>query len=119
MAAATRSRDTEMRFDAPSIWIRPGVSATPDRNSNGSIFSSCGYRVGYRCFRFLAPETAHAQEYPWCVSREGFLECAYTTHEQCQWSTSGVGGCDLNPRLLFSNTPGHPDATSKRRPKTY
>ena len=67
----------------------------------------------------LPPETAHAQEYPWCVSREGFLECAYTTHEQCQWSASGVGGCDLNPRLLFSNTPGHPDAKSKSRPKTY
>jgi hypothetical protein len=52
----------------------------------------------------LSPETAHAQEYPWCVSREGYLYCFYKTQEQCQW-TAGIGGCALNPRLLFPNKP--------------
>jgi Protein of unknown function (DUF3551) len=65
----------------------------------------------------LFPEAAHAQEYPWCVSRESYLDCAYTTHEQCQWTASGIGGCAVNPRLLFPNTPGHPEAKSKNRPK--
>jgi hypothetical protein len=27
----------------------------------------------------LSPETVHAQEYPWCVSREGYLYCFYKT----------------------------------------
>jgi hypothetical protein len=65
----------------------------------------------------LSPETVHAQEYPWCVSRESYLDCAYTTQEQCQWTASGIGGCALNPRLLFPNTPGHPEAKSKNRPR--
>ena len=65
----------------------------------------------------LSPETAHAQEYPWCVSRESYLDCAYTTHEQCQWTASGIGGCALNPRLLFPNTPGHPEAKSRNQPR--
>jgi hypothetical protein len=45
----------------------------------------------------LSPETVHAQEYPWCVSREG--------QEQCQWTASGIGGCASNPRLLFPTKP--------------
>jgi uncharacterized protein DUF3551 len=65
----------------------------------------------------LPPETAHAQEYPWCVSRESYLDCAYTTHEQCQWTASGIGGCALNPRLLFPNTSRHPEATFKNQPR--
>jgi hypothetical protein len=65
----------------------------------------------------LSPEAAYAQEYPWCVSRESYLDCAYTTHEQCQWTASGIGGCALNPRLLFPNTPGHPEAKPKNRPR--
>jgi hypothetical protein len=52
----------------------------------------------------LSAGTAHAQEYPWCVSREGYLYCFYKTQEQCQW-TAGIGGCALNPRLLFPNKP--------------
>jgi hypothetical protein len=54
---------------------------------------------------FLSPVTVHAQEYPWCVSREGNLYCFYKTQEQCQWTASGIGGCALNPRLLFPITP--------------
>src|ERR1700676_820072 len=53
----------------------------------------------------LSTATVHAQEYPWCVSREGYLYCFYKTQEQCQWTASGIGGCALNPRLLFPNKP--------------
>jgi hypothetical protein len=62
----------------------------------------------------LVPATAHTQEYPWCVSREGYLDCAYTTHEQCRQTASGIGGCELNPRLLFPSTLRVPDARSNR-----
>jgi len=51
----------------------------------------------------LSPKPVHAQEYPWCVSRESYLYCFYKTQEQCQWTASGIGGCALNPRLLFPN----------------
>ena len=44
--------------------------------------------------------TAHAQEYPWCVSRESYLYCFYKTQQQCQWTASGIGGCALNPRII-------------------
>jgi hypothetical protein len=53
----------------------------------------------------LSPKPVHAQEYPWCVSREGYLYCFYKTQEQCQWTASGIGGCALNPRLLFPEKP--------------
>jgi Protein of unknown function (DUF3551) len=53
----------------------------------------------------FSPRTAYAQEYPWCLSREGYLYCFYQTQEQCQWTASGIGGCALNPRLLFPIKP--------------
>jgi hypothetical protein len=53
----------------------------------------------------LCPKPVHAQEYPWCVSREGYLSCFYKTQEQCQWTAAGIGGCALNPRLLFPEKP--------------
>jgi hypothetical protein len=56
----------------------------------------------------LSPEPVQAQEYPWCVSRESYLYCFYKTQEQCQW-TAGIGGCALNPRLLFPNKPRDSD----------
>jgi hypothetical protein len=49
----------------------------------------------------LSPRPVYAQEYPWCVSREGYLYCFYKTQEQCQWTASGIGGCALNPRCFF------------------
>jgi Protein of unknown function (DUF3551) len=52
-----------------------------------------------------AYKSAYAQEYPWCLSRESYLYCFYQTQEQCQWTASGIGGCALNPRLLFPNKP--------------
>jgi Protein of unknown function (DUF3551) len=57
----------------------------------------------------LSPATVQAQEYPWCLSREGYLYCFYKTQEQCQWTASGIGGCALNPRLLFPNKPRDSD----------
>ena len=47
----------------------------------------------------------HAQEYPWCVSREGSLYCFYKTEQQCKWTASGMSGCEKNPRLLFPEKP--------------
>jgi hypothetical protein len=67
----------------------------------------------------LSPETAHAQEYPWCVSRESYLYCFYKTQEQCQWTASGIGGCALNPRLLFPNKPRDSGPKAISRSKTY
>lgn len=67
----------------------------------------------------LLPETAHAQEYPWCVSRESYLYCFYETQEQCQWTASGIGGCALNPRLLFPNKPRDSRPKAISRSKTY
>jgi hypothetical protein len=60
----------------------------------------------------VSPETADAQEYPWCVSRESYLYCFYQTLQQCQWTASGVGGCAPNPRLLFPSKPRDSNATS-------
>jgi hypothetical protein len=59
----------------------------------------------------LIPEPLQAQEYPWCLSREGYLYCFYKTREQCQWTASGIGGCALNPRLLFPNKPRDSNAS--------
>ena len=67
----------------------------------------------------LSPETARAQEYPWCVSRESYLYCFYKTQEQCQWTASGIGGCALSPRLLFPNKPRDSNARATSRSKTY
>ena len=63
----------------------------------------------------LSPGAASAREFPWCMSREGSLDCAYTTHQQCQSTASGIGGCELNPRLLFPNNPGRPEAKSNNQ----
>jgi hypothetical protein len=65
----------------------------------------------------VSPNTAQAQEYPWCVSRESYLYCFYKTQEQCQWTASGIGGCALNPRLLFPNKPRDSSASATSRPK--
>jgi hypothetical protein len=61
--------------------------------------------VAFGLVASLSPKPVHAQEYPWCVSRESYLYCFYKTQEQCQWTATGIGGCALNPRLLFPNNP--------------
>jgi hypothetical protein len=42
----------------------------------------------------------------------------YKTQEQCQWIASGIGGCALNPRLLFPNKPRDSNARATSRSKT-
>jgi hypothetical protein len=105
---ATRSRFGSMRErkhepELHSVQKHEVASATPDRNSNGKIFALAAAALGMAAS--LSAGTAHAQKYPCCVSREGYLYCFYKTQEQCQW-TSGIGGCAVNPRLLFPNKPG-------------
>ena len=73
------------------------------RTARRSLLAAVALVVGISAS--LSPGTAHAQEYPWCVSRESYLYCFYKTQEQCQWTASGIGGCALNPRLLFLNAP--------------
>jgi hypothetical protein len=67
--------------------------------------------VAFGIVASASPEPVHAQEYPWCLSREGYLYCFYKTQEQCQWTASGIGGCALNPRLLFPIKPRDSDAS--------
>jgi hypothetical protein len=43
----------------------------------------------------LSPATVHAQEYPWCLSREGYLYCFYETQEQM--SVDSIGHRRLRP----------------------
>ena len=74
--------------------------------------------LGMAASASLSPGTAHAQEYPWCVSRESYLYCFYKTQEQCQWTASGIGGCAPNPRLLFPNKPRDSRPTAISRSKT-
>jgi Protein of unknown function (DUF3551) len=67
--------------------------------------SAYAYKSAYAHKSAYAYESAYAREYPWCLSRESYLYCFYKTQEQCQWTASGIGGCALNPRLLFPNKP--------------
>jgi Protein of unknown function (DUF3551) len=53
----------------------------------------------------ITSATAQGRDYPWCLSREGYLSCFYATQQQCQWAASGIGGCAQNPRLLFPSKP--------------
>ena len=85
----------------------------------GRLSSLAAVAVVTAVLACLSPNTAGAQEYPWCVSRESYLYCFYKTQEQCQWTASGIGGCALNPRLLFANKPRDSGATSASRSKTY
>jgi len=64
----------------------------------------------------LAPSPAAATEmadYPWCLSREGYLDCLYWTLPQCQATASGIGGCAPNPRVLFPPQPQERPIRSK------
>ena len=66
-----------------------------------SLLAAVG--VGMAASTSLSAGTAHAQEYPWCVSRESYLYCFYKTQQQCQWTASGIGGC-RSIRICFSRT---------------
>src|SRR2546429_9178337 len=64
----------------------------------------------------LLPETVHAQEYPWCLSREGYLYCSYKTQQQCQWTASGIGGCAPNSPVLFQGARSPREQRRSRQP---
>jgi Protein of unknown function (DUF3551) len=57
----------------------------------------------------LSPESVHAREYPWCVSRESYLYCFYKTQEQCQWTASGI--------LCFEPSFAFPEQAARFKPK--
>lgn len=102
-------REKKHAVEAYPIQKRKIASAIPARNSSGRAFTACGCAMGIAAS--LMPATVHAQEYPWCLSREGYLYCFYQTQQQCQWTATGIGGCALNPRLLFPNKPRDSNAS--------
>src|SRR5271168_3809252 len=77
------------------------VQSEQTKASRRSAFAA----IALAALAAVSPKPAHAREYPWCLSREGYLYCFYETQQQCQWTASGIGGCALNPRLLFPNKP--------------
>jgi hypothetical protein len=72
---------------------------------------------------------AMARDYPWCSrepGRGGSLQCQYTTLQQCQATTSGLGGnCAQNPAMMAYGQPAGlqssaqdvPISEAPRRPK--
>src|SRR5260370_8815679 len=115
---------TERRSDTPA-----SDTAALERNAmrrdrihswtvNSFRRTACGFRIA-RLVRYAAaglviviaasssPQAAHAQEYPWCLAREGYLYCFYKTQEQCQWTASGIGGSRPDTPLPFPFNPLH------------
>jgi Protein of unknown function (DUF3551) len=93
------------------------VLLTGIRTARRSLLAAVA--LGIAVMASLSPGTSDAQEYPWCLSRESYRYCFYKTREQCQWTASGIGGCALNPRLLFPNKPRDSDPRAISRSKTY
>jgi hypothetical protein len=103
-------RDRKHGWKSDQVRSHTGASAAPGRNWNGRILA-----LGAVALAVAASSTpVHAQEYPWCLSREGYLYCFYKTQQQCRWTASGMGGCEFNPRLLFPEKPrdSHPNLLS-------
>ncbi len=89
------------------------VSQTPDRNSNGATFTPCGRRIGHGCFSFLVARDCLCPGIS-VVRVAGKLSLLLR-----QWTASGIGGCALNPRLLFPNKPRDSRPGTISRSKTY
>src|ERR1700738_1822019 len=135
MAAPTHTRDTEMHSDVTSSGtddLRERENMHPNRVQSKNAKSLLRLLIGMRMARLLpvaavalsvaaslSPETAHDQEYPWCVSRESYLYCFYKTREQSRGPAAAIGGCPLNPRLLFPNKPRDSYARTTSRSKAY
>lgn len=91
----------------------------PRSRNNGSIGLSTTLIVitvvtPATALAILAPSPVAATDwtdYPWCLEREGYLSCFYSTREQCEATARAVGGCALNPRVLF----GHERPQPRRR----
>ncbi|WP_316189138.1 DUF3551 domain-containing protein [Bradyrhizobium sp. SZCCHNS1054] len=65
-----------------------------------------GMLAGGLALLALAPQTASAQDYPYCLQgrRWGYPgNCAFQTYEQCQMTASGTEDyCDVNPRAAYA-----------------
>jgi hypothetical protein len=94
-------RDKKYGWNSDQVRSHNGAAAVPGRNWTDRILA-----VGAVALAVAASSTpVHAQEYPWCVSREGSLYCFYKTEQQCKWTASSMSGCEKNPRLLFPEKP--------------
>jgi hypothetical protein len=106
------THDTRERENMHQHRIQPGNAKTLLRLLIGIRMARLAISaVALGIVASVSPEPIHAQEYPWCLSREGYLYCFYKTQEQCQWTASSIGGCALNPRLLFPIKPRDSDAS--------
>jgi hypothetical protein len=65
----------------------------------------------------LAPETARARDYPFCIKGEEYMtpvgDCSFDTYEQCKATASGRRAyCDVNPYYDYRQArvapPRHP-----------
>jgi hypothetical protein len=81
----------------------------PRSRNNGSIarsmtFAALAVATLAAALAILSPARVAATnwtDYPWCLEREGYLSCFYSTRQQCEATARAVGGCALNPRVLF------------------
>jgi hypothetical protein len=104
--SGTRARESN---DMRRHQIESKTSRSLRRSAGGfqiaRLVRSAAARLVITVATASLPHAAQAQEYPWCLSREGYLYCFYTTQQQCQWTAAGGRGCALNPRLLFPVKP--------------
>jgi hypothetical protein len=73
------------------------------------LSSHAAVAVVMAIFASLSPETADAQEHPWCVSRESYLYCFYETQDPCVGNTTKQA-CQFE-RLVTFRTKRHQAGT--------
>jgi hypothetical protein len=84
------------------------------------LTAACGGVVA--SFLVLAPSTAQAWEYPYCIKGDYYEsstgDCSFDTYQQCLATASGRRAyCDVNPFYRFEeNDPAaYPDVRRKHR----
>lgn len=69
----------------------------------------CAPALGFTALRVPPSHAGQAQEYAWCLPRDGGgnMDCMYATYQQCVATASGLGGggCMQNPTISFSRRP--------------
>ena len=87
----------------------------PRSRHNGSVasmtFAAIAIATLAATLAILAPSPVAATDwtdYPWCLEREGYLSCSYSTRQQCEAAARAIGGCALNPRVLFGRARQQP-----------
>ena len=81
----------------------------PRSRNNGSIalsmtFAAVAVATLAAALAIFDPSPVAASDwtdYPWCLEREGYLSCFYSTRQQFEATARAVGGCALNPLVLF------------------